>query len=325
MERRRLGNSELEVTPIGLGCWQFSQSRGLIGRYWEALPDERIREILEVTIDSGINWLDTAEAYGRGQSERAIRAGLRSLRVEPGRLVIATKWFPVLKTADNIARSFPDRQQALGEYRVDLYQIHQPLSLSSIRAQMREMAELVAEGRIRAIGVSNFNARQMREAYEALDTLGVPLASNQVRYSLLDRRIEEDGVLDTARELGVTIIAYSPLGQGILTGKYHADPRAIRQKAGPRKYMRAFGPQGLAQTEPLVGALAEIAEGHGVTPAQVALSWVISAHGSGVVAIPGATRAEQAAQNAGAIRLRLEEDEIDHLARLSGRPVALRV
>jgi aryl-alcohol dehydrogenase-like predicted oxidoreductase len=207
-------------------------------------------------------------------------------------------------------------------YPIGLYQVHQPWSFSSIPAQMRAMAGLVHAGKIGAVGVSNFSAGQMRVAAAALRAEGLPLASNQVRISLLDRDIEVNGVLDAARELGVTLIAYSPLAQGLLSGKFHERPelasdlppwRRLRVQGGAR----VFGRENLERTSPLVEELRRVAAEHGVTVAQVALAWVIGFYGETVVAIPGATRPEQARENAAAMRLALGEAELERLARAS--------
>jgi aryl-alcohol dehydrogenase-like predicted oxidoreductase len=138
-----------------------------------------------------------------------------------------------------------------------------------------------------------------------------------VRYSLLDRGIERNGVLDTAKELGITIIAYSPLAQGILSGKYHAEPDSIKQRAGPRKHMSRFKRKGLEQSAPLVEELKRIASAHDATPSQVALHWLLRFHGSTVVAIPGAYTAEQARENAGAMKLELSQEELHRIHEIS--------
>jgi aryl-alcohol dehydrogenase-like predicted oxidoreductase len=146
----------------------------------------------------------------------------------------------------------------------------------------------------------------------------VPLACNQVRYSLLDRRIEQNGVLETARELGITIIAYSPLALGLLSGKFHESPGLIRERPGFRKWMRAFRKKSRERTRPLVDALREIGEAHGATPSQIALAWVIGQGGDTIVAIPGATKRRHAEDNAAVMGLVLtaaERQRLDELSR----------
>jgi aryl-alcohol dehydrogenase-like predicted oxidoreductase len=174
---------------------------------------------------------------------------------------------------------------------------------------MNAMADLVEARKIRAVGVSNFSARRMRKAHRALAARNLPLASNQMLYSLLDRRIEKNGVLDAAKELGITIIAYSPLAQGILSGKFHAD-RSLVAKSGVRRFRRDFRPAALARSRPLIDELRRIAESHHVSAAQVALAWTIQFHGETVVAIPGATKEHHVTDNVGAMRLLLTPDEM---------------
>jgi aryl-alcohol dehydrogenase-like predicted oxidoreductase len=317
---RRLGASEIMISPIGLGCWQFSQGHGLGGKFWGMMTDAEITEVVRISLEGGINWFDTAEAYGWGASEHALARALKTLGKAPGEIVVATKWHPLFRTAQSIPKTIGARIEYLGGYPIDLFQIHNPLSFSSIGAQMEAMARLVEDGRIRSAGVSNFSARQMRKARAALARHGLRLVSNQVRYSLLDRKIETNGVLDTAKDLGVTIIAYSPLAQGLLSGKFHADPSLVRRTPGFRKYMGAFRPRGLEKSRPVIEALRDIAARHGVTSSQVALNWVAAVHGDSVVAIPGASSRAQAAENAGALSFSLAREDVELLDRVS-RPV----
>lgn len=315
VEPRQLGVSGIAVSPLGLGCWQFSGGRGLAGRYWEALPPEVEEDIVRVALDGGINWFDTAELYGWGTSESALSGSLKRLGRKNGDVVIATKWWPLFRFAGHIRKSIDERLHRLDGFDIDLYQIHQPYSFSSVAAQMNAMADLVEAGKIRAIGVSNFSARAMERASKVLARRGLPLVSNQVRYSLLDRAIEANGVLNAAKDLGLTIIAYSPLAQGILSGRFHDDPGQVARLSGPRKRMTAFSRRGLERTRPLVEALREIASEYDATPSQVALNWLINFHGHAVVAIPGASRVSQMEDNLGSLRFTLSQE---HLARLDG-------
>jgi len=316
--RRRLGRTEIEVTPVGLGCWQFSGGTGISGKFWEALSQRTVDEVVAVSLKRGIDWFDTAEMYGRGASERALASALQAAGKGPGDVAVATKWMPLLRTAGSIKSTIGKRLRCLSPFGIDLHQVHQPVGLSSVEAEMVAMADLAAEKKIRAVGVSNFNQARMRRAHAALAARGIPLASNQVRYNLVDRRIESDGTLAAAKELSVTIIAYSPLGQGLLTGKYHEDPSYVKSRPGPRKWMRPFRPKGLERTRPLIDELKKIAAAHGATAGQVALAWLCQFQGDAVVAIPGASRPEQAAENAGALELTLSQGEaarIDELSR----------
>jgi aryl-alcohol dehydrogenase-like predicted oxidoreductase len=315
--RRRLGRTDIEVTPVGLGCWQFSGGQGMAGRFWEALTQRTVNEVVAVSLERGINWFDTAEMYGRGTSERALAAALQTAGKAGGDVVVATKWLPFFRTAGSIKATIDERLRCLSPFGIDLHLVHQPFGFSSVEAEMAAMADLVGQKRIRAVGVSNFNQARMRRAHAALAARGIPLASNQVRYSLLDRRIESDGTLAAAKELGVTIIAYSPLAQGLLTGRYHEDPDYVRTRPGPRKWMRPFSAKGLQRSKPLIEELRKIAAAHGATAGQVALAWLCQFQGDAVVVIPGASRATQAEENAGALELTLSRGELDGIDRLS--------
>ena len=163
------------------------------------------------------------------------------------------------------------------------------------------------------MGVSNYSAEQMRQAHQILADRGVKLASNQVRYSLLTRQIESNGIFDTARELGVTILAYSPLAQGLLTGKYTTDGSV--KPSGARWLDPRFSKEGLEKIAPVISLLRQIGEKHDRTPAQVALNWLIA--GGNVVAIAGAKTAAQVQQNAGALGWKLNDLEIAQLEQVS--------
>ena len=324
MEKRRLGRTEIQITPIGLGCWQFGQGGAIFARFWSPLDQNVITDTVAAALKSGINWFDTAEIYGSGSSEQALATALSSLKSPPGEAVIATKWFPLFRSARSIRSTIKARLECLSPYPIDLHQVHQPFSHSPISAQMAEMASLLKEGLIKSIGVSNFSARQMEEAHSALAKLGIPLASNQIRYNLLDRRIEANGILDSAKRLGVTLIAYSPLAQGLLSGRFHDDPSQTRTLPRVRRLSfspagRSYRPENLARTRPLIDELRQVATTHDATPSQIALAWLITHYGDTVVAIPGATRFEQAADNAAAMRIELAHDELARLGEASER------
>ncbi len=314
-EKRQLGQTDIRITSIGLGVMQFS-GHGIFRLMFPKLSADTMNNIVQAALDGGINWFDTAEIYGKGYSERALANALKAAGQADDDVVIATKWFPLFRTAHNIPRTISKRQQNLAGYTIDLYQIHQPYSLSSIEAEMNAMADLVEAGKIRSVGVSNFSAGQMRRAHAALAKRGLPLASNQVQYSLVSRSIESNGILDTARELGVTIIAYSPLGSGILTGRFHNDPDALRNTPlGRRVLLR----RRLEKSRPLIAVLEEVAAAHDVAPSQVALNWLVNFHGDVVVAIPGASRVHHAQQNAAAMNFALSERETERIDELSRR------
>ncbi len=314
---RPLGRTDVRVTPVGLGLWQFSQRGNMAGKYWGRLTVPEMDAIVRASLDAGVNWFDTAEIYGGGLSEEALAHGLTAAGVAPGRVVVATKWWPTMRFAGSIRRTVGERRRRLGAYPIDLFQVHHPASLSTVGAQMAAMADLAAAGQIRAVGVSNFTARGMLRAHAALSRRGLSLASNQVRYSLLHRKIERNGVLAAAKEAGITIIAYSPLAQGILSGRYHDDPDLVRARPGFRRWMPSFRRKALERARPLVEALRNIAAARGATPAQVALAWLTRFHGDTVVAIPGATGVAQASENAGAMRIALTKDDLVRLDEVS--------
>jgi len=316
MTLRRLGNTQIEVTSIGLGTWQFAGKKSVVGAgYWSTPAQQEINAIVKAALDGGSNWFDTAELYGSGQSERRLAHALIEAEQSKGDVVIATKWRPIGRTARSIGRTIDERLQSVAPFGIDLYQIHFPvLTFSSIEAQMDAMADLVDAGKVRAVGVSNFDAEQMQRAYDHLSSRGIPLASNQVEYNLLNRRIESNGVLDRARALGVTIIAYSPLEMGLLTGKFHKNPALLdRAPLLRRKRLR----KQLRASSPVIETLARIAERHGATPAQIALCWLINAHGDLVVAIPGATKVRHAAENAKAMTIACTEDEMAAIEKIT--------
>jgi aryl-alcohol dehydrogenase-like predicted oxidoreductase len=317
MKTRPLGKADLSLTPIGLGCWQFSQGGGPIGGAWPTLDQQVMDDIVKTALEGGINWFDTAEVYGGGNSERALAGALTRRAVKPGSVLVATKWFPLFRTASSIGKTFPERVAALQPYPIDLLQIHQPISFSSFEKQARELLVLLKGKQVRAVGISNFSAEGMRTFQRILSAEGFTLASNQVRYSLADRTIERNGVLEAAKELGVTIIAYSPLAQGMLSGRFHDDPAALKGVSFIRRVASNLTPDGLRKTEALVRFLQQTGKTHGVSASQVALNWLVSFHGDTVVAIPGATKVRHAQEAAGALSFALSADELAQIDKLS--------
>ncbi len=299
METITLGNTEIRISPLGIGTWAWGDR--FFWNYGSEYSADDVRAAFAAAVEAGINFFDTAEVYGMGRAERFL-GELAAQTTEP--VVIATKFFPFPWRVRRAAmkRALRLSLKRLGKESVDLYQIHFPWPPRSPDFWMRALGEMVREGLTKAAGVSNFNAEQMRRAHAILAAQDIPLASNQVHYSLLHRAPETNGVLAACKELGITLIAYSPLEMGLLTGKYSPEnpPRGIRS----RRYSKGF----LARIQPLIGLMREIGRAHGnKTPAQVALNWVIC---KGAVPIPGAKNAHQAESNAGALGWRLTEDEI---------------
>ena len=263
------------------------------------------RAALEVSLAAGVYFVDTAAMYGKGVSERRVGELTRGQDV-----VVATKFpFGNFSRERSLPATLEESLTRLQRTRIDLYQIHYAFPWMSIPKLMNLMADAVEAGKIRAVGVSNYNAKQMRTAHEELAKRGLPLASNQVQYSLLHRDPEANGVLDACRELGVTLIAYMPLASGALTGKYSATSRP----AGWRRYMRYFRGKNLAALSDLLQLLGRIGDRYGMGPSQVALRWLMQQ--DGVVPIVGAKNADQARQNAGALGFELADDDLDALDR----------
>ena len=314
IKSRKLGQTDIYVSPIGLGCWQFSEGMGGARGIWDPVSEEETNAIVQVALDGGINWFDTAELYGFGRSERAIARALKLAGIRDQDVVVATKWNPFGRTARSISNTIAERLKCLNGYTIDLHQIHNPFGFTTRGSEMNAMAGLVNAGKIRSVGISNFSAQQMRQAHNALVDRGLRLTANQVRYSLLDRRIESNGVLDTAKELGVSIIAYSPLDLGLLTGKFHKNPELLYSRPFLRRMelRRKF-----EASRKLIQCLEGIAQNHGVTATEVALNWLINFQGETVVVIPGASKIRHAEQNVGAMTFDLSEAEIAQLDELS--------
>ena len=224
--------------------------------------------------------------------------------------MVATKFIPFpwkLQLATSLLGSLRASLQRLGMSSVHLYQIHGPISLRSHAAMADALAEAYKAGLVKAVGVSNYSEREMRAIHGELAKRGIALATNQVEFSLLRTMPESNGLLRACKELGVTLLAYSPIGQGRLTGKYSA--------ANPPKGRRQFSDYPMQEIEPILAELRRLGERHGgKTPAQVALNWIIC---KGAVPIPGAKNRQQAEQNAGALGWRLSADEVAALDRAS--------
>jgi aryl-alcohol dehydrogenase-like predicted oxidoreductase len=317
MTTRQLGRTGIYVSPIGLGTAQFA-GKGWISALTPTVPQENIDTIIKTALDGGISWFDTSEMYGGGTSERALARGLTHAGIKPGEVTVATKWLPLGRTARNIESTVGTRLEVLDPFPIDLHQIHLNRgSFSSVRAQMRAMARLVQAGKIRAVGVSNFTTRQMETAHHELAKFGIPLASNEVQINLLHRKIETDGMLDAARRLGVSLLAYSSQRQGILTGKYHADRSLIQGVHPLRRKVMGLNAGGLDRTQPLIDAMRDIAAGHQATVGQTALAWLVGYYDGTVIPIAGASKPHHAEDSAGALKVHLSSDELERLSEVS--------
>lgn len=318
--RRRLGATDMEISPIGLGGLQFAAS-GMAGRVYTTVDQDTVDAIVAAALAGGVDWFDTAEMYGRGESERMLATALHHNGVAAGDVTVATKWSPVGRRASHVERTIGARLARLDGYPIDLHQIHSGQGgLSPVSAQVAAMARLLEAGRVRSVGVSNFSARQMERADAVLRARGARLTSNQVHVNLLHRNVERNGVLATARRLGVTLIAYAPLGGGLLTGRYHDDPAQARARSLARRMMgRIYGTAAIARSAPLVAEMRAIGHAYDVSVSQVALAWLLAHYGDVLVAIPGASRPAQAAESAAAMDLRLTDAEARRLDDLTRR------
>lgn len=288
----------LHAIEMGLGAMQWGDRA--IWQYGRSYGLEDVRQAFQASLADGIRFVDTAELYGNGLSERSLG---RFLRETDQPVLVATKFFPWpwRFTKGALPRALKGSLARIGVERVDLYQIHWPSPVMSTDSLMDGLGECVKAGLARTVGVSNFGHARMLAAYSALARNGIQLASNQVHYSLLSREVEKNGILARCKELGIRMIAYCPLERGILTGKYTPENPPPGRRAS--KYA-----QTLAKIQPLLRFMTEIGQDHGgKSCAQVALNWVIC---KGALPIPGAKNAAQADQNAGALGWRLTEEEV---------------
>jgi len=253
--------------------------------------------------------MDTAEGYGDGHSEEVLGKAIKKVGRE--RLVVATKVGGSHLRFDDVIRACEMSLRRLDIEQVDLYQVHWPDPWQQIplKHTMKAMEKLYDEGKIRAVGVSNFAVRDLEEARSILSH--AEIVSNQVRYNLIMRQIEEEVLPYCSRER-ITILAYVPLAQGALTGKYSED---LKPRDEVRKGNKVFSDQNIRETTRLLKVLQIIANRRGKTVAQVALNWILS-H-PGVIPIPGAKNAQQAEQNAGAVGWSLTPDELHEMAATS--------
>lgn len=304
-----LGRSSLRVPRLGVGVMTWGDAKGLARlhpaktAYGGPLGYEEEKQAFEASLAAGVNFFDTAAMYSGGASEQRLGELARDKE-----LLIASKFPGSLRfRTGNFPKELEASLRRLGRRSIDLYQHHFPTKSVSIPELMELLADAVEAGKIKAVGVSNYSAEQMRLAHAALAKRGIPLASNQVQYSLLHRQPEVNGVLDACRELGVTLIAYSPLAMGALTGKYSGAKKA----SGLRRFMPNFSQKEMDKVQPVVNLLREIGERYSKTPSQVALRWLIE--NPLVLPIPGAKNSKQAENNAGALSFSLSPEEVEAL------------
>ncbi|MGH7667131.1 MAG: aldo/keto reductase [Candidatus Dormibacteria bacterium] len=291
------------LSVIGLGCWQFGERHwGYGSEYSEADALAVIRRALEL----GVTVLDTAELYGRGRSERLVGAGLQGYE---GERFLATKFLPILPTPSVMTSHCQRSLERLQVPQVELYQIHKPNPAVPLRVQMEGLRRILGLGLSRYAGVSTYSLRRWRAAERHL---GAPVISNQVRYNLLDRGPESD-LIPYAQRRRRLVIAYSPLAQGLLSGRY----RAGLAPPGLRRANPLFTDAGLDAAQPLLETLRQVADAHRCPPSQVALAYLIAQ--PQVIVIPGAKSLAQLESNVAAAELRLGQDELGALRQSSDR------
>ncbi len=305
VDQRQLGASGIMVPSLGIGTWSWGDKR--FWGYGQNYTREDISQAYKACLDTGLTFFDTAEIYGSGMSERILG---ECMRADGRPIVIASKFapLPMRFSARSLLTALDHSLERLGVERIDLYQIHWSSFLIGIQPLMDALAEAVRSGKVSAIGVSNYSVAQMHKAYERLERYKIPLASNQVHYSLLNRQPESNGVLAACRELNVALIAYSPLEQGLLTGKYRVTLEKAEPVTGSRRFTPAFRTTQRQKAEPLMETLTQIARVHDKTCGQVALNWLLEKD-EHIIPIPGAKNVHQAQENAGALGWRITPEE----------------
>jgi len=303
MQRRKLG-ADLEVSALGLGCMGMSE-------FYGARDDAQSMQVLERAIAMGIDFLDTADMYGPYHNEELIG---RFLATHKPKVKIATKFGIVRKPGEyqrNIDNS-PQYARAcceaslrrLGLEHIDLYYVHRIDPMQPIEETMTGLAQLVQEGKIARIGLSEVNSATLRRAHAVH-----PVTAVQTEYSLWTRDVEGD-VLPTCRELGIGLVAYSPLGRGFLTGRYQND--APLEKGDFRASLPRFQPENIAHNRLLVEVVTAIAKQKSCTPAQISLAWLL-AQGDDIVPIPGTKRLHYLQENVGALAVQLDVQDLAEL------------
>lgn len=309
MEAIALGQTGINVPPLCIGTWAWGDK--VFWNYGEGYGEEQLQAAFTAAVDAGVTFFDTAEVYGLGLSEQFLG---KFIKQTSEKVQTATKFGPLPWRWDgkSVSEALTESLKRLQLERIELYQVHWPFTFFlSQETLMNTLADEVQTGRIGAIGVSNYSASEMINIHKILSARGIPLAVNQVRYSLLTRQIESNGILQTARELGVTILAYSPLAQGLLTGKYTTSYKPT----GARSIDPRFSRDGLNKIAPVLSLLQKIGNKYDRTPAQIALNWLI-AQGN-VIPIAGVKNAEQVKQNVGALGWTMTKDEFDEINQIT--------
>ncbi|WJX31895.1 hypothetical protein P8452_20282 [Trifolium repens] len=319
-DKVNLGGSDLKVSAIGIGAWAWGDTTYWNNFQWNDRKEKAARDAFNTSIDGGLTFFDTAEVYGSGLSFGAINSETllgrfikeRKAKDPNVEVTVATKYaaLPWRLGRQSVISALKDSLGRLGMTSVDVYQLHWP-GVWGNEGYIDGLGDAVEKGLVKAVGVSNYSEKRLREAYKQLKKRGIPLASNQVNYSLIYRTPEENGVKATCDELGITLIAYSPIAQGVLTGKYTPE----NPPTGPRG--RIYTPEFLTTLKPLLNKITEIGDKYNKTATQVSLNWLV-AQGN-VVPIPGAKTPEQAEEFKGALGWRLTNEEVTELRSLASK------
>jgi aryl-alcohol dehydrogenase-like predicted oxidoreductase len=305
-----LGKTDIRLSSIIMGTWQAGKAM------WTGIDDAQSQKAIQAAMDSGITTFDTAEVYGNGHSEKVLGKAIGNQR---DKAVILSKVFSNHLAYDQVIAACNRSLKNLGTDYLDLYQIHWPPGAFGakpvpLEETMKALMDLKAQGKIRAIGVSNFSLDELTSICE----MG-PIQSLQPPYSLFWRHVESD-TLSWCQNNQVTILAYSPMAQGLLTGKFGPDHEF--EKGDHRSHNRLFHKDVYPHVQHALKSLNPIARKKGITLAQLALAWVIAK--PGVCAIAGARNAQQCIDNAKAMNVALSDVELDELDRIS-RPVTDRI
>jgi aryl-alcohol dehydrogenase-like predicted oxidoreductase len=312
MQTRRLGDTDLLLTTVGLGTWAMG---GPWQYGWGPQDDDDAIAAILAALDKGINWIDTAPVYGLGHSEELVGQALKMTGHKP---YIATKcgllWNNKREKVANLKRQSIQREceaslKRLGVETIDLYQMHWPDPESDIEEAWEEMARLAEQGKVRYLGVSNYNIRQMERVRKIH-----PIASLQPPYSMLHREIEAE-VLGYCAQHKIGVIAYSPMQRGLLTGKFSHERLVALAPGDHRRRMPEFQDPQFSATLVMVDQLRKIARRHGRTCAQLAVSWVLR-RPEITAAIVGARRPEQITETVYASDWTLSREDIDEIEKL---------
>ncbi|KAL0491897.1 oxidoreductase [Acrasis kona] len=306
-QTRLLLSNLVKISPIAIGTWSWGD-KSTWG--WNEESDSKANDAFAESLKKGIGFFDTAEVYGKGESERCIARYMKNhanlISEESGNdFVIATKFLPLpylLFYPTCLLQHLKDSLERLEVKQVDLYQIHGPIHLRSIETLADALAEAVKQGLTKTVGVSNYSTEQVIRMYDALQKHGIQLASNQIEYSLLRRVPETSGLIKACLDRGIAVLAYSPLGMGRLTGKYSVQ--------NPPPSGRRFSDYNMELIEPVLNVMRSIAEARNVSVSSVALNWVMC---KGAIPLAGAKNGEQAIANAQALGWRLSDEEIEKL------------